>query len=108
MSADLVKDNPNKPYKAYAGIVAAVLSSLLAQYADAIPPVGKLIISALIAGIAVYVTPNPKMLEDNVRNPIARHRGEAGHGYGNTVILILAIVGIVLLVLLLVGAVNVH
>jgi len=102
--SNLAKDDPNKPYKAYAGAVAALLSTLVTQYADSIPPVGKMIISIVIAAIAVYVTPNPKKAV--MGEPI--HRNNAGYTNGNTILFVFAIIGIVLLVLLLVGGVNIH
>lgn len=56
-----MKDNPLKPYKAYAAIISAVLASLVAQ--GTLPAPWDSIVTAILAGLAVFVVPNPKTAE---------------------------------------------
>jgi hypothetical protein len=52
-------DDKTKPYKAYAAIVSAFLSSFIATNATDLPTWGVGLVTAAVAAIAVYVTPNP-------------------------------------------------
>lgn len=56
-----VKDDPVRPYKMYAAIVAAVLTSIVTNEALNLPVWGDAGITATLAGIAVYLVPNPKV-----------------------------------------------
>lgn len=48
-----------KPYKAYAAIVSAFLSSFIATNATDLPTWGVGLVTAAVAALAVYITPNP-------------------------------------------------
>ena len=53
------KADPKRPYKTYAAIVSAFLTSLLATNATELGAVGVGLVTALVAAIAVYLVPNP-------------------------------------------------
>ncbi len=52
--------DPKRPWKMYAGVVAAIGSYLLTQEALELPVWAVLVLNALSIGIAVYFTPNPE------------------------------------------------
>lgn len=53
-------DDVKKPYKMYAAMISAALISTLTTWADA-PVAFVVIVTALISGLAVFITPNPKV-----------------------------------------------
>jgi stage V sporulation protein SpoVS len=53
--------DPKRPYKTYAAIVSAFLTSLLVTNATELGAVGVGLVTAAVAAIAVYVTPNPEI-----------------------------------------------
>ena len=53
------KADPKKPYKMYAAIIAAFLTSFLTTSADTLPAWAVGLITAVVAGIGVYITGNP-------------------------------------------------
>jgi hypothetical protein len=55
----LAKADPKRPYKTYAAIVSAFLTSLLVTNATELGTVGVGLVTAAVAAIAVYLTPNP-------------------------------------------------
>lgn len=56
-----------RPYKVYAAIALTFLSSILLTNATDLGPWGIGIITAVIAGLGVYITPNPLVhLRDRV------------------------------------------
>ncbi len=55
---EFVEANPNKPYKMYAAMASAFLTSLLLTDIG-IPTWGKAIISAVVAALAVYLVKSP-------------------------------------------------
>lgn len=57
-----VKDNPAKPWKMIAALVSAFVTSFLATNATDLPSWAVGLLTALVAAIAVYLTPNPKVL----------------------------------------------
>jgi hypothetical protein len=57
----VVKDDPAKPWKTIAAIVSAFLTSFVATNATDLPAWGVGLVTAVIAAIAVYLTPNPKV-----------------------------------------------
>jgi hypothetical protein len=57
----MMKDDPTKPYKTIAAIVSAFLTSFIATNATDLPSWGVGLVTALVAAIAVYLTPNPKV-----------------------------------------------
>ena len=61
LPVESVKPDPAKPYKAYASILAVVLTTFIAQAVD-LPPLVSAILIALAAGLAAYATPNPQVL----------------------------------------------
>lgn len=84
----LVEDNPAKPWKAIAALVApavvAFLQSILDQGRDSLPPWLLLLLGALASAAGVYVIRNPKRKRVLARDriPSAReHRRlrEQGH-----------------------------
>lgn len=54
------KPDPKRPYKAYATVLAAFLSSLVLTNATDLGPLWVGIITAVLAALATYVTPNPQ------------------------------------------------
>lgn len=56
-----MEDDPKKPYKMYAAIVSAFLTSFIATNASDLPSWAVGLITALVAAIAVYMVPNPKV-----------------------------------------------
>lgn len=56
-----MKDDPTKPYKTIAAIISAFLTSFLATNATDLPAWAVGLVTALVAAIAVYMTPNPKV-----------------------------------------------
>lgn len=59
MQSDLNTAAPTKPFKMYAAIIAAFLTSYLTTSATTLPAWACGLITAAVAAIAVYVTPNP-------------------------------------------------
>jgi hypothetical protein len=55
------KADPKRPYKMYAGMVSAFFTSMLMS--NILPPVGTAIACALVAALAVFITPNPTVLK---------------------------------------------
>jgi mono/diheme cytochrome c family protein len=55
--------DPKRPYKMYAAILSAFLSSFVATNATDMPAWAVGLLTAAIAAIAVYVTPNPTTAE---------------------------------------------
>lgn len=51
--------DPRRPYKAIAAALVAVLTTLLAEGRDIMPPWALLVLAALLAGLVTYVVPNP-------------------------------------------------
>jgi hypothetical protein len=64
-----MKDDPSKPYKMIAAIVSAFLTSFLATNATDMPPWAVGLVTALVAAIAVFMTPNPKVADAKVDPP---------------------------------------
>lgn len=58
-----MKDDPTKPYKMIAAIVSAFLTSFLTTSATDMPAWAVGLVTALIAAIAVYLVPNPKVAD---------------------------------------------
>lgn len=58
-----MKDDPKRPYKMYAAIVSAMIVSYLATNATDLPSWAVGLLSAIVAGIAVFLTPNPKVAD---------------------------------------------
>lgn len=58
-----IKDDPQRPYKAYAGVIAAVATYLLTQQVLELPPVAVVVLNIFIVGLSVYTVPNPKTRE---------------------------------------------
>jgi hypothetical protein len=56
-----VKDDPAKPWKTLAAILSAFLTSFITTNATDLPAWGVGLITAVVAAIAVYLTPNPKV-----------------------------------------------
>lgn len=56
-----VKDDPTRPYKLYAMIVSAVLTSFIADAALELPWYVVAGLTSFISGLSVYITPNPKV-----------------------------------------------
>lgn len=56
----MIKDDPTKPYKMYAAIISAFLSSFISTNATDLPGWAVGLITAVVAAIAVYMVPNPK------------------------------------------------
>ncbi len=54
-------DDKKRPYKMYAAIVSAAIASFIATNAADLPPLAVGALTAVVAGIAVYLTPNPKV-----------------------------------------------
>lgn len=54
-----MNDDPKRPYKMYAAIVSAFLASFLATNATDMAPWAVGLVTAAIAAIAVFLTPNP-------------------------------------------------
>lgn len=54
-------DDPKKPYKMYAAIVSAFIASFLATNATDMPSWAVGLLTALVAAIAVFMVPNPKV-----------------------------------------------
>lgn len=54
-----VKADPTRPYKTYAAIVSAFLSSFLLTSATDLPSWAVGLLTAAVAAISVYVTANP-------------------------------------------------
>ena len=52
-------DSPKKPYKAIAAAISAVAASLVATNATELGAVGVGICTAIVAGLATYLVPNP-------------------------------------------------
>lgn len=59
MSTLNVQADPVRPYKAYAAVVSAFLVSFIASAATELPTLVVAALTALVAALAVYVTPNP-------------------------------------------------
>lgn len=55
-----MKDDPKKPYKMYAAMSSAFLVSFLTTNATSMPAWAVGLLTALVASIAVYLTPNPQ------------------------------------------------
>lgn len=53
------KANPSRPYKMYAAIISAFITSFLATNATDLPSWAVGLLTALVAALAVYMTPNP-------------------------------------------------
>jgi Kef-type K+ transport system membrane component KefB len=53
-----VEANPKKPYKTYAAMVSAFLSSLLVSGIE-MPPIVKALVAGVVAALAVYLVKNP-------------------------------------------------
>lgn len=64
--------DPRRPWKLYACMASATLGSLLAT--NALHGIWVHIVTAIIAGIAVYITPNPTR---NKKNAPARGRNSS-------------------------------
>lgn len=56
-----MKPDPKRPYKAYAAALVAFLASLIAS--GILPVVAVAIITAVLAGVAAFYTPNPQVGE---------------------------------------------
>jgi hypothetical protein len=56
-------NDPKKPYKMYAGIASAFLTSIVTDATLDLPRWVAAIISAAVAGLAIYMTPNPTVSE---------------------------------------------
>lgn len=54
-------DDPTKPYKMYAAIVSAFITSFIATNATDLPNWAVGVATALVAAIAVFLVPNPKV-----------------------------------------------
>lgn len=91
MSNEAVVADPKRPYKTYAAVASAFLSSFLATNAADVPPWAVGLITAAVAGIAVYMTTNPKVL--NQKNVVPSE-----HGYADPLYLLVVVVIIVVLV----------
>lgn len=57
----VVKDDPWRPNKAIVAAVIAALTEVLGQTQNTLPWWAVLLIGAVIAGLATFVTPNPKV-----------------------------------------------
>lgn len=55
------KDNPKKPWKAVAAVVSAIAASLIVTNATELGSLGVGICTAIVAGLAVFFVPNPKV-----------------------------------------------
>lgn len=55
-----MKDDPYKPFKAVAGVVAAIITYLLTQNLVDFPSWADLLINCAAVGLAVFLIPNPK------------------------------------------------
>lgn len=55
-----MEDDPKRPWKAIAGAVFAALSASLA-FAGDLPTWAIILITCIVAGLATYVVPNPKV-----------------------------------------------
>jgi mono/diheme cytochrome c family protein len=64
-----MKDDPSKPYKMIAAIISAFLTSFIATNATDMPAWAIGLVTAAVAAIAVYLTPNPKVA-DTVVPPV--------------------------------------
>jgi hypothetical protein len=53
--------DPKRPWKTYAAIVTAFLTSFLATNSTDLPAWGVGLITAAVAALAVYLTPNPSV-----------------------------------------------
>jgi hypothetical protein len=51
--------DPKRPYKTYAAIVSAFLTSFIATNSTDLPSYAVGLLTAAVAAIAVYLTPNP-------------------------------------------------
>lgn len=58
--SSVVKDDPTKPFKTYAAVISAFLASFLLTSSTLLPAWAVGVVTALIAALAVYLTPNPK------------------------------------------------
>lgn len=56
--------DPKRPYKMYAAIITAFLTSFIATNATDLPAWAVGLITAAVAAIAVYVVPNPLAAPD--------------------------------------------
>lgn len=76
-----VKADKKRPYKMYAAMASAFLTSLL--LADTGLPVwGKALIGAVVAALAVYITPNPlKLSRSNGEAPPPDANAPEGDAY---------------------------
>ena len=54
-------DDPTKPSKMYAAIVSAFLTSFLTTNATELPSWAVGLLTAVVAAIAVFLVPNPKL-----------------------------------------------
>ena len=59
-----VKADPKRPYKTYAGILFAMIGSLLTNEVISSNPWAVAFGGACLAGIAVYITGNPTVIKN--------------------------------------------
>lgn len=57
-----MKDDPTKPFKTIAAIVSSFLTAFIATNATDLPTWAVALATGVVAAIAVYLTPNPKVL----------------------------------------------
>ena len=62
-STDVVEADPKRPYKMYAAIAAAMLTSVLGE--SSLPLWLRILFGAIVAGLGVYLTPNPLRYKKN-------------------------------------------
>lgn len=60
-----VKDDPWRPNKAVVAAVIAALTEVLSEAQDTLPWWAVLIIGAVVAGLATFAVPNPKVSKGN-------------------------------------------
>lgn len=70
----VAKADPERPYKTYAGMIAAFITSFLASGLD-LPPIVKALGVAFLAALAIYCTPNPITVRSR-RVPTVRDDGD--------------------------------
>ena len=94
-----IEADPAKPWKAIVAAVSAGLAAVLADYADELPLWATILIVAVLAGLATFVTANPLRVKET-----GRHRDEVGalEGPVNLLIWLLVVVVAVVLVVWLI------
>lgn len=61
MNYPLREDNPSRPYKAYAALLVAFLTSYLSQTETGLAPWAIAILTAVLAAAVVFTIRNPKV-----------------------------------------------